>query len=148
MKTLFIATILGGWSLVVASTAHAQTGPAFPTPGQGSSEATPRRNTGKNSEELVRNQRRAAMTPEEIKRDQQMELLEARTGNTSFSRNGGPERQFDANRSGGGFTVRKFKAKPGSMKQKRGMSHPIAAADPAGKPLVHKHKRKKKYLLF
>jgi len=28
------------------------------------------------------------------------------------------------------------------------MSHPVAAANPAGKPLVHKHKRKKKFLVF
>ena len=146
MKSLLVAVLLGGLSLA-ASTVCAQTsGPAFPTVGQGASEAGARRNTGKNAEELARNQRRASMTPDEIKQDQQLQLLEARTGNTSFGRNGA-ERHFDSNRSGNGFTVRKFKAKPGSAEQKRGMGHPIGGSNPAGKPLVHKHGRKN-FLFF
>ncbi|WP_310391203.1 hypothetical protein [Hymenobacter sp.] len=153
MKILLTAALLSGLGLAATPAARAQTsGPAFPTRGQGSSEAGARRNTGNNAEELARNQRRAAMSPDEIKRDQQLELLEARTGNTSFGgRNGAPERQFDSNRSGGGFTVRKFKAqpgKPGYAQQKRGKSHPIGGSNPAGKPLVHKHPRQKKFLLF
>ena len=151
MKILLAAALLSGLSVLATPAAHAQTGPAFPAPGQGS-EANARRNTGNNAEELARNQRRAAMSPDEIKRDQQLELLEARTGNTSFGgRNGAPERQFDTNRSGGGFMVRKFKAqagKPGYAEQKRGMSHPMGGSNPAGKPLVHKHKGSKKFLLF
>ena len=150
MKIVLAAALLSALSF---GTAHAQTGPAFPMPmpGQGSSDAGARRNTGNNAEELARNQRRAAMSPDEIKRDQQLELLEARTGNTSFgSRNGSPERQFDSNRSGGGFMVRKFKAqagKPGYAQQKRGSTHPIGGSNPAGRPLVHKHKRNK-FLFF
>ena len=150
MKSLFAAALISGLSVVATSAVHAQTGPAFPAPGQ-SSESNARRNNGKNAEELARNQRRAAMSPDEIKRDQQLELLEARTGNTSFGgRNGSPERQFDSNRNGSGFMVRKFKAqagKPGYAEQKRGMSHPMGGSNPAGKPLVHKHGRKK-FLLF
>lgn len=149
MKTLLAAALLSALSF---GTAHAQTGPAFPMPGQGSSEAGARRNTSNNAEDLARNQRRAAMSPDEIKRDQQLELLEARTGNTSFGgRNGAPERQFDSNRPGNGFIVRKFKAKPGKpgyAQQKRGMSHPMGGSNPAGKPLVHKHKSSKRFLLF
>ena len=148
MKILLAAAFL---SLLATAAAQAQTGPAFPAPGQ-NSEANARRNTSNNAEELARNQRRAAMTPDEIKRDQQLELLEARTGNTSFGgRNGTPERQFDSNRSGSGFMVRKFKAqpgKPGYAEQKRGMGHPIGGANPAGKPLVHKHKGSKRFLFF
>ena len=151
MKILLAAALLSGLSVVATSGAHAQTGPAFPAPGQ-NSETNARRNTGNNAEGLARNQRRAAMSPDEIKRDQQLELLEARTGNTSFGgRNGAPERQFDSNRSGNGFMVRKFKAqpgKPGYAGQKRGMSHPMGGSNPAGKPLVHKHKGNKKFLLF
>lgn len=149
MKILLAATLLSVLSL---SAAHAQTGPAFPMPGQPNSEAGARRNSSNNAEELARNQRRAAMSPEEIKRDQQLELLEARTGNTSFGgRNGAPERQFDSGRSGNGFMVRKFKAqagKPGYAQQKRGVGRSIGGSNPAGKPLVHKHKGKKKFLLF
>ena len=149
MRILLAAVFVSGLSLLTTPAAHAQTGPAFalPTP---SSEAGARRNTGNNAGELARNQRRATMTPDEAKRDQQMELLEARTGNTSFGgRNGAPERQFDSNRSGNGFMVRKFKTQPGKpgYVAKRGSSHPVGGSNPAGKPLVHKHGHKK-FLFF
>ncbi len=148
MKFLLAAALLGGLSFGTASVVHAQTGPAFPLPNQGSSEAGARRNTG-SAQELARNQRRAAITPDEVKRDQQLELLEARTGNTSFGRNGAPERQFDSGRGGNGFIVRKFKSqpgKPGYSDKKRGMSHPVGSSNPAGKPLVHKHGHKRFFL--
>ena len=150
MKILLAVAMLSGLSFGAASAAHAQTGPAFPIPGQATSEANARRTNASNAEELARNQRRASMTPDEVKRDQQLELLEARTGNTSFGgRNGSPDRQFDSNRSGNGFMVRKFKTQPGKpgYVQKRGTSHPMGGANPAGKPLVHKHNRKK-FLFF
>jgi hypothetical protein len=145
MKILLAAIVVAGLGLSSAPTAQAQTGPAFPRAGKSSSEAGARRMTGNNAEELARNQRRAAMTPDEIKRDQQLELLEARTGNTSFGSKNGPERQFD--KASGGFMVRKFKAKAGFMEQKRGMTHAIGGSNPAGKPLVHRHKRNK-FLFF
>ena len=150
MKTLLAIALFSSLS-AFATTAQAQTGPAFPGPGQGS-EANARRNTGNNAEGLARNQRRAAMSPDEVKRDQQLELLEARTGNTSFGgRNGAPERQFDSNRSGGGFMVRKFKAqagKPGYAENKRGQSRSFGGSNPEGKPLVHKRKSKHRFLFF
>jgi hypothetical protein len=85
------------------------------------------------------------MSPEDAARDQQLQLLEARTGNTSFgAERGGPARQMD--RAGGSFTVRKFKALPG-QEQKRGESRRVMlGAHTTGKPLVHD--RKKKFLLF
>jgi len=149
MKNWLAAALLGGLSFLAAPAVRAQTGgPAFPAPGQATSEAAARRSAGTNAEDLARNQRRAAMTPDEIKRDQQLELLEVRTGNTSFGgRNGAPERQFDSNRSGNGFVVRKFRARPGFGEQKRGLSHPIGGSNPAGKPLVHRHGHKK-FLFF
>lgn len=149
MKGLFVAALLGGLSFGAASVAHAQTGPAFSMPGKATSEQGARVTTANNAQELARNQRRAAMTPDEVKRDQQMELLEARTGNTSFGAHG-PERQFDSNRSGNGFMVRKFKTQPGKpgYASKRGESHFAGGANPEGKPLVHKHPRKNKFLLF
>lgn len=145
MKFLFAAALLSGLSLVAVGNAAAQSGPAFPTPGQGSSETAARRTTGNNAEELLRNQRRAAMTPDQIKQDQQMELLQARTGNTSF---GTTDRQFDSNRSGRGFMVRKYKAKKGFSELKRGMSHSVGGSNPPGKPLVHKSKMKKQFFIF
>jgi hypothetical protein len=149
MRIFFAATLLSGLSLLASSSASAQTGgPAFPSSGQGTSEAGARRNNGNNAAELARNQRRAAMTPDQIKQDQQLELLQARTGNTSLGRNGSPDRHFDSNRSGNGFIVRKYKAKKGFSELKRGMSHSVGGANPKGKPLVHKSKMRKKFLFF
>jgi hypothetical protein len=147
MKKLLVTAIVSGHGLMAGNMANAQTGPQF----QGSSEAGARSNSRSTSEELLmRNQRTANMTPEELKRDQQLQILEARTGisngNTSLGRHVGPERHFD--KSSGGFMVRKFKAKPGSGEQKRGMSHPIGGSNPKGKPLVHKSKMKKKFFFF
>ena len=118
-------------------------------PGKASSAEGARLTTTNNAQELARNQRRAAMSPDEVKRDQQLELLEARTGNTSFGTHG-PDRQFDSNRSGNGFMVRKFKTQPGKpgYVSKRGMGHTAGSSNPAGKPLVHKHKGKHKFLFF
>ncbi|MBU6119673.1 hypothetical protein [Hymenobacter siberiensis] len=149
MKVLFVAALFGGLSFGASSVAHAQTGPAFPMPGKASSEEDARVTTANNAQELARNQRRAAMSPDEVKRDQQLELLEARTGNTSFGARG-PDRQFDSNRSGNGFMVRKFKTQPGKpgYVSKRGMGHTAGSSNPAGKPLVHKHKSKHKLLFF
>ena len=149
MNKLFAVALLGVLSFGTTAVAQAQTGPAFPEPGRNKSAEAPRTNAT-NAQELARNQRRAAMTPDEIKKDQQLALLEARTGNTSFGTKG-PDRQFDSNRSGGGFMVRKFKAqagKPGYAENKRGQSHFIGGSNPEGKPLVHKHKKKHKFLFF
>jgi hypothetical protein len=150
MKKLFAAVVLGGLGLLASPGAQAQSqAPDFPAAkNPGSSEGGARRNSRATSEELLRNQRQASMTPEEIKRDQQLAILEARTGmatgNTSFGRSG-PERQFESVR--GGFKVRKFKDKMGSGKQKRGQSHMASGVDPKGKPLVHNHGRKR-FLIF
>ena len=144
-----VAALLSGLIFFAAPAVRAQTGPTVPDRAQGNSEAGARRNGAVNAQELARNQRRAAMSPDDIKRDQQLELLEARTGNTSFGgRNGSPERQFDSNRNGGGFMVRKFKDRNGLKEHKRGSSHTMGGSNPAGKPLVHKHGRKRKFLLF
>ena len=149
MNKLFAAALLGVLSLGTAAVAQAQTGPAFPEPGRSRNVEAPRTN-GNNAQELARTQRRAAMSPDEVKKDQQLALLEARTGNTSFG-NHGPDRQFDSNRAGGGFMVRKFKAqagKPGYAENKRGQSRSFGGSNPEGKPLVHKHPRKHKFLFF
>ena len=149
MNKLLAVALLGALSFGTAAVAQAQTGPTFSMPGQAPAAEAARTN-GTNAQELARNQRRAAMTPDEIKKDQQLALLESRTGNTSFGTKG-PDRQFDSNRSGGGFMVRKFRAqagKPGYAENKRGQSHFVGGADPAGKPLVHKHPRTHKFLFF
>ena len=149
MNKFFAVALLGVLSLSTAAGAQAQTGPAFPEAGQNRNPEAARTNAT-NAQELARNQRRAAMSPDEIKKDQQLALLEARTGNTSFGTRG-PDRQFDSNRSGGGFMVRKFKAqagKPGYAENKRGQSHFIGGSNPEGKPLVHKHKGKHRFLFF
>ncbi|RSK51066.1 hypothetical protein [Hymenobacter rigui] len=98
--------------------------------------------------DIARVQRRMSMNPDEAKRDQQMEILEARSGmgtaNTSFGRASGPARQYE--KGAGGFTVRKFKDnRIGTARQKRGQTRPAGFVDPKGKPLSHK---KKKHFLF
>ena len=146
MNKLLAIALLGALSFGTAAVAQAQTGPAFAMPGP--APAAEARST--NAQELARNQRRAAMSPDDVKKDQQLALLEARTGNTSFGAKG-PERQYDSNRSGSGFMVRKFRAqagKPGYAEGKRGQSHFAGGADPAGKPLLHKHPRPHKFLFF
>ena len=87
------------------------------------------------------------MSPEDAARDQQLQLLEARTGNTSFGAGkNGPYRQMD--KAGGSFTVRKFRALPG-QEQERGVSRRVTMGGRTkGKPLEHDHGRKKKFLFF
>jgi len=102
------------------------------------------------TDDVARMQRRMTMNPDEAKRDQQLEVLEARSGmtaNTSFGRGSGPARQYD--KAAGGFTLKKFKDKRhGTARQKRGQSHPAPGIDPKGKPLTHKYKAKKHFLFF
>jgi len=94
----------------------------------------------------VRTRRQQQMSPEDAARDQQMQILEARTGNTSFAaERGGPARQLD--KSNGGFTVRKFKALPGQEHKKGESRQVVMGGRTTGKPLVHKHNRKR-FLFF
>ncbi|MCB2406912.1 hypothetical protein [Hymenobacter lucidus] len=137
MKKLIAAVLLAGTTLV-AFEAHAQS--AEPRPARKSS----RKASG---EDIARMQRRMSMNPDEVKRDQQVEILEARSGgtaNTSFGRASGPARQYDKGSSG--FMVRKFKDKRGTAQQQRGQSRKAPGIDPKGKPL--KHKKKHRFLFF
>ena len=141
MKNLFTTALLAGsFLLLEAPAAQAQSAaPSFPA--QGSTNATPA-----TSPDPARTRRQQQMSPEDAARDQQLQILEARTGNTSFgASSGGPMRQYD--KSNGAFTVRKYKAMRG-QENKRGVGHQAPGIDPKGKPLVHEHKRKKKFLLF
>lgn len=143
MKNLFFAAPLAfAAGLLLAPAARAQTtAPDFPTPG------TPARPAPGAPADNARTRRQQQMSPEDAARDQQMQLLEARTGNTSFgAERSGPYRQMD--KAGGGFTVRKFRELPG-QEQKRGQSRRVLMGGrTTGKPLVHDHGRKKKFLLF
>ena len=92
-----------------------------------------------------------SMNADEAKRDQQLELLEARSGgstaNTSLGRAAGPTRQYD--KGSGGFTVRKYKdTRIGTARQKRGQTRPAGFSDPKGNPLKNKSGRKKGFLFF
>jgi hypothetical protein len=83
--------------------------------------------TTANAVNPARMRRQQQMSPEDAARDQQLQILEARTGNTSL---------------GSGSNG------PAGQKQKHGMSRRAPGIDPKGKPLVHEHGRKKKFLLF
>ena len=143
VKKLVAAALLAGSAcLLVSPTAQAQTAaPDFPAPG---SPARPAPTPLGNADRARRQQQ---MSPEDAARDQQLQVLEARTGNTSLgAERGGPYRQLD--KSGGSFTVRKFRALRG-QEQERGVSRRVVmGARTTGKPLVHDHSRKKKFLLF
>lgn len=143
MKNLFTAGLLvGSLSLLGSSVTCAQsTAPSFPVTGnttKAASTATPL--------DAARTRRQQQMSPEDAARDQQLQILEARTGNTSFGAGtNGPSRQYD--KSNGAFTVRRYKGMPG-QEQKRGVGRPSYGINPKGQPLVHDHKQKKKFLFF
>ncbi|MBC8084029.1 MAG: hypothetical protein H7Z21_12530 [Hymenobacter sp.] len=129
--------------------AHAQA-PRLPTdePARQTTEQGARKRKA-SSVDMANMQRRMSLNPDEAKRDQQLEVLQARAGggtNTSFGRAAGPARQYE--KSAGGFTVRKFKASKHARNamMKKGQSRPSAGIDPKGKPL--KHKKKKSFLAF
>jgi hypothetical protein len=145
MKKLLASALLVFSGLFIAP-AYAQT--TAPTPDQPDA-GKPRRQKAKDdTADVARMQRRMGMNPNEAKRDQQLEILEARSGataNTSFGRGTGPARQYD--KGAGGFTVKKFKDKRvGTNRQKRGQGRAAPGIDPKGKPL--KHKKRNGFLFF
>ena len=142
MQKLAIITILAGAALLGAPAARAQTSaPDFPAPG------SPARPAPTPPADANRTRRQQQMSPDDAARDQQLQVLEARTGNTSLgAERGGPFRQLD--KTGGSFTVRKFRALPG-QDQKKGESRRVRMGGrTTGKPLVHEHGKKKKFLFF
>ena len=125
MKNLFTAALLASSFLFGASTAHAQS---------------------KAARIAAATAVQTPQTPEDAAREQQLRILEARAGNTSFGDgNGGAFKQYD--KSSGGFTVRRFRAMPG-QENKRGEGHQASGSNPKGQPLVHSRKQKKKFLFF
>ncbi len=139
MKSFPAAVIFAGLLLTAAGAQAQSTAPNFPAPG------SPARPNAPAFKDDARARRQQQMSPEDAARDQQLQLLEARTGNTSLgAERGGPYRQMD--KAGSSFTVRKFKALPG-QEQKRGETRRVQmGAHTTGKPLVNG--RKKKFLLF
>ena len=159
MTKLLVMALLSGLTFGTAATVQAQNpveSPDFPSASPAAKErANSRRAKKLKAQDVAEEQRRAAMSPEDQKADEQMRLLEARagfggsTGNTTFNRNG-PDRQLESR--SGGFSVKKYKAKDGTSKQKRGLSHPVGGSNPQGKPLTHKRRKSpnsgKSFLFF
>jgi len=139
VQNLLTAGLLAG-SFLLLGTIDAQAQSSAPsTPAAG--ETPPPK-----SIDPARTRRQQQMTPEEAARDQQLQILESRTGNTSFgASSGGTYRQYD--KGNGSFTVRKFKAMRG-QENKRGLGHQAPGSVTKGQPLVHNHGRKKKFLFF
>ncbi|WP_400193362.1 hypothetical protein [Hymenobacter sp. B81] len=147
MKVFLAAAVLAGVTLLSTPAAQAQT--------TASTASTSREEQAKQANEaglrkrksspddLARMQRRMSMNPDEVKRDQQMEVLEARSGVSSYS-SGSGKRSYE--KGNGAFTVQRFRDKNSAAMQKRGQSRPAPGIDPKGKPL--KHKKDKKFLLF
>ncbi|ALD19955.1 hypothetical protein AM218_00310 [Hymenobacter sp. DG25A] len=138
MKKYIIAGLLLAGTLVstAALAQTAPTGPAGPVFESPKKPTTPRKKKASASD-IARMQRRMSMNPNEVKRDQQIEVLEARGGgNSSY---GSGSRAFE--RGSGGFVVKRFRDKRGGAMQKRGMTRAAPGIDPPGKPLVRKSKR-------
>lgn len=143
MKNLFTAGLLiSSLSLLGSLVTCAQSAaPSFPTTGNTTNAASPAAPL-----DAARARRQQQMSPEDAAHDQQLQILEARTGNTSFGAGtSGPSRQYD--KRNGAFTVRRYKGMPG-QEQKRGVGRPSYGINPKGQPLVHDHKQKKKLLFF
>ena len=151
MKKLFVVTLFAGAGLLASTSVYAQEAPRTEYAGQvrQGADTNPKKKRKASATDIARMQQRMSMNPNEAKHDQQMEILEARSGaataNTSFGRAAGPSRQYE--KGSGGFTVRKFKDKRlGTAKQKRGQSRAGGYVTPKGKPL--KHKKTKHFLFF
>lgn len=142
MKILATAGLLAGATFFVC-TAHAQTtAPDFPAAPAASAAPRP---APKLPVDAARAKRQAQMSPEDAARDQQLQVMEARTGNTSF----GTERSGPAkDKSTGGFTVRKFRELRGQEQQKGSTRRVLMGARTTGEPLNHKHKAGKHKFLF
>ena len=138
MKKYIVAGILLAGTLV-STVSMAQTAPAGPAGPvfEGPKKPTTQRKKKASATDIARMQRRMSMNPNEVKRDQQIEVLEARGGGNSSYGTG--SRHYE--RGGGGFVVKRFRDKRGSALQKRGMSRAAPGIDPPGKPLVRKTKR-------
>lgn len=138
---IFVAALLAGAALLPAAALAQVTAPDFPTQ---PTAAAPRQAT-KLPVDAARMRRQQQMSPEDAARDQQLQIMEARTGNTSFSmERGGPSRQPD--KGNGGFTVRKFRQLRG-QEEKRGETRRVAmGARTTGQPL--NHKKKHRFLFF
>lgn len=151
MKRLLTIALLTTAGLF-AQAAHAQTAaPDYAGPARPGEPADTRKKPKKaTDDDIARTQRRMTMNPEEAKRDQQLEILAARSGgtsNTTLGRGAGPARQYDKN--SGGFGVRKFKDNHvGTANQKRGQSRPAPGIDPKGHPLNHKKAKHHRFLFF
>ncbi|WBA41615.1 hypothetical protein [Hymenobacter canadensis] len=155
MKKLIATSLLASATLLSkpASAQAPRSAIAPNEPGQLTNEQVQRKSKSKSkgsATDIANMQRRMNMNPEDAKRDQQVELLEARAGggsaNTSFGRASGPARQYE--KGAGGFMVRKFKAGKHTRNamMKKGQGRVAPGIDPKGKPLTHK--KKKKFLFF
>ncbi|MDO7875127.1 hypothetical protein Q5H93_10325 [Hymenobacter sp. ASUV-10] len=144
MKKRFVAVLLTAGLGFCATSAYAQSAaPDFPADEPTARAETPakRPNARATADEL----RRAAMTPEEQKQDQQLQLLAARTGNTTLGVSGAKQ-QYDT--GSGGFMVRKYQSRTRAGREKRGITlHMMGSANPKGQRLIDK-KHKKKFLFF
>src|SRR5699024_9637073 len=96
MKKLIAATLLAATGLLAhQANAQATVRPESSEQARKGKKANARKASG---EDIARMQQRMSMNPHEAKRDQQMEVLEARAGgtaNTSFGRASGPARQME-----------------------------------------------------
>ncbi|MGI4832961.1 MAG: hypothetical protein ACRYFK_05810 [Janthinobacterium lividum] len=140
MKKFTVSALLAGVALLAATSTQAQTtAPDFPT----SASATARP-PAKPAPDAARMRRQQQMSPEDAARDQQLQIMEARTGNTSFGMaKAGPSSQQD--KASGSFRVLRFRELRGQEQQRGETRRVQMGARTTGKPLKQK---KHKFLFF
>lgn len=131
--------------------AVAQAAPDFPAAAPAAPASSTPSNPRLSPAARAREERRQRMSPDEARRDQQLEVLEARAGggtsNTTFGRQASQSRQYES--SAGGFKLKKFKDKRTKTKIfKRGQTRAGGSVDPKGKPLNHNNKGRKHFGIF
>jgi hypothetical protein len=140
---IFVAAVLLLGGLLTTSVAQAQIS-ATPFTGDAPRRDAPKKRKASN-EDVGRMQQRMNMNAREAKRDEQMEVLEARAGGSSYASGSAVGRHYE--KGSGAFTVRKFRGdKRNAAMQKRGQTRPAPGIDPKGKPLNHKKKYRKNFL--
>ena len=151
MNRLSVVGLLAVAATLVAPRAQAQSAaPDFPSPTPTAAAPAAATAPRLSPTAKAREERRQRMSPDEARRDQQMEVLEARaggsTGNTTFGRLASQSRQYEG--KSGGFKVRKFKDKRPGKTFKRGQTRAAPGIDPKGKPLNHNNRGRKHFGIF
>lgn len=143
MNRFLLSYLLGSAAVLLLAASGAQAQAVAPDfPAQPGTPAPAR--AAKLPVDAARVRRQQQMSPEDAARDQQLQIMEARTGNTSFGMARGAARPQD--KANGGFTVLKFKQLRGQEEKRGETRRVLMGAHTTGEPL--NRKKKHKFLFF